>query len=266
MYYWGAGATPPCIGYATSPDLGSFARFASNPVLCPSASAWDNTFTHKPSIIQVPDGTFRMYYEGYNGSFKAVGLATAPAITGPWTRFNGGAAPILSPSGPQENVDIKSPVIFNDGNMYHLFYAAEDQTAVWRIFHATSPDGFTWTKLGLALDVSNDPSQWDFGWVSADAIISFNGQFILAYNAGSTRAAAPLGEPSPSGCGLATSTDLQHWTKWSGNPILSSSAARNAANEVWRCHLMNVNGTYRIYFNAGDNQTGVEEIFLANSQ
>ncbi len=269
MYYWGASTSPsqppPCIGFATSEDLQSFSRSPSNPVLCPSSSAWDTKFTHKPAVIQAADGSFRMCYEGYNGTFKAVGLATASAITGPWARFNGGQTPVLAPSGPGEDMDIKSPVIFNDGNLYHLFYAAEDASAIWRIFHATSSDGLVWNKTGLVLDVANDPSQWDYGWVSADAVLNINGQFVMAYNAGSTRATAPLGEPSPSGCGLAYSTDLQHWTKYSGNPVLASSSARTPANEVWRCHLTNVGGQYRIYFNAGDDATGIEQIFLANA-
>ena len=52
-----------------------------------AAGKWDSGMAHNPAIYKVGD-TFVLYYIGADvGSrYRQIGIATAPAITGPWTR------------------------------------------------------------------------------------------------------------------------------------------------------------------------------------
>jgi predicted GH43/DUF377 family glycosyl hydrolase len=68
------------IGYASSPDGIEWTKYASNPVLTPSAGSWDSQSVGFPRVIlNNADSTFTMYYLGgatdWNGH---IGYATAP--------------------------------------------------------------------------------------------------------------------------------------------------------------------------------------------
>jgi len=51
------------------------------------AGKWDSAMAHNPAIYQTGD-TFVLYYIGSDegSAYRQIGLATAPSVTGPWTR------------------------------------------------------------------------------------------------------------------------------------------------------------------------------------
>jgi len=79
------------FGVAYSSDGLTWSKFAGNPVMGPSATGWDNgavvsgTLHYDPSI---PKWWLEYLGEDLNSpvSFGLPGLATAPAIEGPWTK------------------------------------------------------------------------------------------------------------------------------------------------------------------------------------
>ena len=77
------------IGYATaSSPLGPWTKSPNNPVVKVGASgAWDNGYVASPNVLQHPNGSWLMYYEGQTPC--AVGLATSDTPVGPWTKYPG---------------------------------------------------------------------------------------------------------------------------------------------------------------------------------
>jgi predicted GH43/DUF377 family glycosyl hydrolase len=81
MWYSGINQTGivPRIGYATSPDGGSWTRSTSNPILIPGPpGSWDSRGVEQPSVIQV-GSNYMLFYDGYsNQQGERIGLALSP--------------------------------------------------------------------------------------------------------------------------------------------------------------------------------------------
>lgn len=81
MWYSGINQTGlvPRIGYATSPDGGSWTRSSSNPILTPGPpGSWDSRGVEQPSVILVGNN-YMLFYDGYSGQQgQRIGLALSP--------------------------------------------------------------------------------------------------------------------------------------------------------------------------------------------
>lgn len=118
-------------------------------VLKPRSGAWDATATLNPTLHK-QGGTWILYYIGihftdengrdappgrpltreeYRRAWrkKRIGFATAPSITGPWTRQD---APILEPRPDAWDKDLitnPAPVVFPDGSVKLLYKSSKDR-------------------------------------------------------------------------------------------------------------------------------------------
>src|SRR6516164_5936785 len=102
-------------------------------------------------------------------------------------------------------------------NDYRMWYEALDNDQTDRIAYATSTDGITWTKHGIVMV----PSQaWENSETSPDSVLYEDGVFKMWYHGGAGWIRGVF-RPAES-IGLATSPDGITWTKYAGNPILSS--------------------------------------------
>ncbi len=114
----------------------------------------------------------------------------------------------------------KDPSVIKVGDTYFMYYTSANP---WqdggaggkgepRIDYATSPDGIKWTYQGLAIP-KGKPGEWDEERPQAPAKpILKNGVYYMYY--------AGKCAKSPVAIGYATSTDLRHWIKNPGNPVL----------------------------------------------
>jgi len=116
----------------------------------------------------------------------------------------------------------------DDGEQYHLFFlyasrALEEPDARHHrasIGHATSTDLTTWSRQRDALVRSDPPAFDDLATWTGSVIRHPDGTWFLFYT-GATL--------NPDGIniqriGYATSTDLLHWTKFQGNPVLAADS------------------------------------------
>lgn len=199
MWYQSVSAPyqPTAVEYATSADGIHWTPYSGNPVLSPSASAFDSLLVAPGGVVHDASG-YRMWYTGNNGSLTySVGLATSPDGIH-WTKYSGN--PIITPgfggAYDGERVIACNVLPWNGGLL--MGYVGADSGFVQRIAMATSADGIHWTPVpGPTLDVGPSGS-WDDLGLSRMAIADVGGNLTMWY-----------GGSSSSGyweTGLATST------------------------------------------------------------
>ena len=195
---------------ATSPDGLVWTRNGV-PVLEAGASgSWDSVKVETPTVLRLPDGTYRMYYAGNDvpGSEFGYRIGLTESADGVnWTRHP--ANPVLSFGGTGEfdEMSLLDPeVLYDPANArYLLWYAGISKTSTLAIGLATSTDGISWQKQGvvLKLDVERR-SAADFGVLEPAAVWN-RGEIEMAY-------AVIGGDPAIVGpIWLATSPDGRTW-------------------------------------------------------
>lgn len=118
-------------------------------------------------------------------------------------------------SNPVISESLKNPghgVVFKNGGTYYGYFDDDTGSAAAFFNRWTSPDGVTWTKTGVALPVGG-AGAWDSAGLFNPCIWIQNGTWYMLYNG---RQAVQYS------MGLATSPDGITWTKYAGNPVLST--------------------------------------------
>jgi beta-fructofuranosidase len=149
------------VGHATSRDLVEWTDLG--PVLLPGeAGEFDETATWTGSVVQAPDGTWRMFYTGAQflspestTNVETVGVATSVDLhtwvkqPGPITRADPRWYETLGDSSWPEEA-WRDPWVYEDpdGNCWHMLVTARSNSGDERdrgvIGHATSTDLETW--------------------------------------------------------------------------------------------------------------------------
>lgn len=160
-YYAGSPARS-VIGHATSTDGLSWTKdTAHNPILEKgTAGAWDDYGVCVPMCTWIEGDTWYMIYRGEFASgtknTHRLGLATAPAAAGPWTKSV--SNPIITGTEAWElNTEFTPGLdpcgILKIGSIYYLYYSSIKSPADWTYFGgsrsigvATSTNLTAWTK------------------------------------------------------------------------------------------------------------------------
>jgi len=109
------------------------------------------------------------------------------------------------PPGPRG-----TPTVWLEGGTWHLFYERRDD-GVWL---ATSRDLGTFTNVSDEPVLACGPQPYDRHGVAFDQIVRYRGRYYAYYHS------SPVADRSTWQTCLATSRDLVHWEKYSGNPVL----------------------------------------------
>lgn len=145
-------STTPGIGYATASTItGPYTRYVSNPVLSPGgAGTWDERRCVEPSVIKV-GSTYVMAYMGESmtgsqGQSEKIGIATATALAGPWTKVGGNPLIGFGAGGEFDDTGAADPSIYYDGTRYWVWYSGLSGTLgaePWQsgLAYASTPDG-----------------------------------------------------------------------------------------------------------------------------
>jgi predicted GH43/DUF377 family glycosyl hydrolase len=169
MWYVGDERDSPwgsSIFYATSPDGYTWTRRG---LVLPKAfeGTYDNVGVSFPAVLR-DGGIYKMWYTGYDDIHYRILYATSPDGQS-WT-YQNLAIDVGSNPSDYDYMWAFEPAVVKDANgMYHIWYSGGNGTH-FRILNATSPDGVTWTKQGLSLDVLPD-SQEDVGVLSGTVIM-----------------------------------------------------------------------------------------------
>lgn len=185
------------LGYATSPDGIHWTRYAHNPIV---GKGWTEDM-----MVVKHDSTYYMFAEGRNDIAHL--LTSADKVH--WTQQ--GSLDIRYVNGsPLSPGPYGTPAAWFEDGSWYLLYERGD-LGIWL---ASSPDLKVWTNVQDEPVLKPGPEPYDFYGVAVNQVVKRGGLYYAYYHA------TALKDWSEWSSCVATSTDLIHWTKYAGNPLL----------------------------------------------
>lgn len=172
----------------------------------------DSASVAYPFVLREGPTSYKMWYTGNSGNHVSILLAeSADGLH--WTK-RGVVMDMSNGAG--------SPFVLKIGSRYEMWFTVVNWggSAIGyrdQIYNATSKDGVTWTNATLALDTGT-AGGWDADTVSQPWIVRDGAGLYRMYYGGWNDAAQVR-------IGVATSSDLSHWTRYGGNPVLTWGAS-----------------------------------------
>jgi predicted GH43/DUF377 family glycosyl hydrolase len=201
MWYTGYDGTPEgtrLLGYATSRDGFAWSRAAQNPV-------YREGWVEDVQVIRHGD-TYLMFAEGKDDQAQL--LSSRDGLT--WKRE--GILDVRTRDGkPIEPGPYGTPAVWFDDGVWNLFYERRD-LGVWL---ARSPDLRVWTNVQDEPVLQIGPEPYDRLMIAMNQIVKFDGRYYAYYHGSGTPEKPRLWTTN-----IAVSTDLVHWKKYPGNPLL----------------------------------------------
>lgn len=112
-----------------------------------------------------------------------------------------------------EASDVSSPIVWIENGTWYMFYEGRGGGYGGKIGLATSSDGLNWVRdANNPVFDAGETGEWDDTNVVSDDIIKIDGVYYLCYHGYGS-------ETVTWACGMATSSDLYNWTRYTGNPI-----------------------------------------------
>ena len=197
------------IGYATSPDAIHWTKVAGSggagAVLgLGAAGARDAKGAAHPCVLKIA-GTYRMWYEGYDGTAWRIMLATSPDGIN-WTKQ--GVALDLGASGAKDGQGLANPMVISRNGKYELWYQGKGATAPnYRVLRATSPDATTWTKVSTEVTLHPDKPVAGAERIHVDSAIVLAGGSVQVFFA------KEVTTTTPATYGTRTNRNFQIYTE-----------------------------------------------------
>jgi beta-1,2-mannosidase len=188
--------------------FGAWRRVSESPIISPQADGWESAGTFNPSVI-LHEGKIIMLYRAQDrGGTSRIGYAeSADGI-----HFTRRSEPVLWPEKDYEkDGGVEDPRLVQFGDTYYLTYTGYNKKDA-QLCLATSKDLIHWERKGVILPAHK--GNWNVRWTKSGAIVpeKIAGKYWM-YFLGTT--------PDNNGqIGLASSTDLLHWTDATDAPVL----------------------------------------------
>jgi len=209
-------------------------------------TAFDSKSVDDPFVFY-HDGKFKMLYIGYDGTGYQTGLASSEDLihwervacvvrrdpNSRYTRYNVALSCIVRENGLTSQGKLKK-VHGRYLGAWNAYPSAGYEEGAAVIGLAWSDDLLHWDLTDPIL-FPTDGAPWEHGGLYRPNIIEVDGIFYLYYNAKTDTLSKSDGGGWHEQTGVATSRDLNLWTRYAGNPILrngdhESRDARFASN------------------------------------
>jgi predicted GH43/DUF377 family glycosyl hydrolase len=238
-----AAAAAPRSIYAASDPIAPFRTPYKYPELILKATGnkqdFDGLAVDDPIVFRA-NGRFHMLYIGFDGTGYQTGLAssidlihwTRTALVGPrdpasqYTKYNLAISSILRDKnlrGTGEALKVNGKYLA----AWNAYPGAGYEEGAAVIGLATSSDLLHWTLTDPIL-TPQDGAVWEHGGLYRPDLFLEDGTYHLYYNAKTDSLPKSEGGGWHEQTGVATSTDLKHWTRYEGNPILHNGPRGSA--------------------------------------
>ena len=165
-------------------------------------------------FVLAEEGKYLMWYTGLYGVDKSyVGMATSEDGVR-WRKYK--KNPVLGPTSfsSKDYRGVSSPsIVKEEDGTYTMWYVGKGSDARYRIFRATSKNGFRWKKRGVVLDLAE--TKFDMPVLYALAVVK-DDELYRMWCSGVYR----LREKLIRGVSYATSRNGIDWTVADDNPVL----------------------------------------------
>lgn len=231
MYYM---ASPPStyklqIGLATAnTPKGPWKKYKGNPILIVgSPGSWDDTAIAIGRVVKFGD-RYYMYYSGFQRDEEErqhwiwrIGLATASAPEGPWTKYAKNPILDVGQLGEEwDGVSIYMGSVCKVNNLYYMWYSGfrehTDEHGCIGLATAPAPEG-PWRKYeGNPVLCEGHPGSWNCFGIQ-EVVVMYQGNLFHMWYIGQ-----PIeGNLYIAEIGYAYSHDGIDWIESTHNPILS---------------------------------------------
>lgn len=191
-----------------TPPFGEWQRATPEPILSPRGDGFESAGVFNPAVI-TKGGMFVMLYRAQDhDGVSRLGYATSTD----GVHFTRRPEPVFVPEADYEKGGgVEDPRVIEINGLYYLTYTGYDKKNA-QLCLATSRDLIHWERKGVILPAYN--GSWNVGWTKSGAIVTekIGGKYWMYY----------LGETSEhlGQMGVASSTDLVHWTDALVHPVL----------------------------------------------
>ncbi|MCW4002625.1 MAG: hypothetical protein NWE95_01760 [Candidatus Bathyarchaeota archaeon] len=179
MWYTGSYSGVSKIGYATSKDGTSWAKYSGNPVLVPGGNGgWDDWNLWGPNVYF--DGSlYRMWYtaEQSRDGTRKIGMATSTDGV-LWAKYTGN--PVITLGTGWDSRFVHAGPVVKEGTNYKMWYTARDG-GVWRVGLATSSDGIIWQKNAGNPIFNPGPDAWDAHSIIDSSVVLVGNTYNMWY-------------------------------------------------------------------------------------
>jgi predicted GH43/DUF377 family glycosyl hydrolase len=188
--------------------FGAWHRLSEAPSLSPRGSGWEGAGTFNPAVAIRGDKVVMLYRaQDAEGTSR---LGYAESTDG--VHFNRRDEPVLSPSEAYEkDGGVEDPRLVQIGDTYYLTYTGYNKKDA-QLCLATSTDLIHWDRKGVIIPANK--GNWNVKWTKSGAIVpeKINGKYWMYFLGTSA--------DGKDQAGLASSTDLLHWTEETMTPVL----------------------------------------------
>ncbi len=230
---------------SSSSPFTAWHRASDDPIITPRGDSWESSGTFNPAVV-IRDGKFVMLYRAQDKKGTSR-LGYAESYDG--IHFTRRSEPVLSPETDYErDGGVEDPRLVKFGDTYYLTYTGYNKKDA-QLCLATSGDLVHWERKGIILPAHK--GQWNVGWTKSGAIVPerIGGKYWIYFLGTSADRTDQTG--------LASSTDLIHWTEASDKPVLAPRPGRfdSRVVEPGPPPILTPKGIVLIYNGADDKLT-----------
>lgn len=198
-----------CYAAAQNPlPFGQWQRASNDPIISPQGDTWQSAGTFNPTVIRGKNRFAMLYRAQDQAGTSRLGYAdSADGI-----HFDRRTTPVLLPEMDYEkDGGVEDPRLVKIGRTYYLTYTGYNKKDA-QLCLATSRDLIHWQRKGVILPAYK--GKWNVVWTKSGAIVDkkINGKYWMYYLGTSSDKIDQMG--------LASSTDLIHWSDATDAPVL----------------------------------------------
>src|ERR1700680_2990032 len=222
--------------------FGAWRRVSDTSVIAPRGSDWESAGTFNPAVARRGDKIVMLYRAQDRQGTSRLGYAESSD----GVHFTRRDEPVLSPTEDYEkDGGVEDPRLVQFGDAYYLTSTGYNKKDA-QLCLATSTDLIHWDRKGVILPAYK--GSWNVKWTKSGAIIpeKIDGKYWMYY-LGTTADNKDQG-------GLASSTDLLHWSGATPIPAFSVRPGQfdSRVAEPGPAPIVTPNGIVLIYNGADD--------------